>query len=56
VEREPGEFEPIEVKIIRKLPELIVIDGLAPGTRVVTKGAFFIQSELAKSGFEVHNH
>jgi hypothetical protein len=35
---------------------LAVIDGLAPGTRVVTRGAFFVQSELAKSGFAVHNH
>lgn len=56
VEEKTGEFEPKEVEIVRKLPELIVIKGLAPGTRVVTKGAFFVQSELAKSGFEVHNH
>ncbi len=56
VEDKPGEFEPKEVEIVRELPELIVIEGLAPGTRVVTKGAFFVQSELAKSGFEVHNH
>lgn len=56
VEEKPGEFEPKEVEIVRKLPELIVIEGLAPGTRVVTKGAFFVQSEMAKSGFEVHNH
>lgn len=56
VEREPGEFEPVEVEVARRLPGRVVIEGLAPGTRVVTRGAFFVQSELAKSGFEVHNH
>jgi RND family efflux transporter MFP subunit len=56
VEEEPGEFEPKEIEVIRQLPGLAVIEGLAPGTRVVTQGAFFVQSELAKSGFEVHNH
>ena len=56
VEHEPGEFEPTEVELIRQVGNLAVIDGLKPGTRVVTRGAFFVQSELAKSGFAVHNH
>ncbi|WP_456380184.1 efflux RND transporter periplasmic adaptor subunit [Thiolapillus sp.] len=56
VENSPGEYEPREVRIVRNIPGLAVIEGLAPGTRVVTGGAFFVQSELAKSGFEVHNH
>lgn len=56
IEEEPGEFEPKEVIIARQLPGLTVIEGLEPGTRVVTQGAFFVQSELAKSGFDVHNH
>ncbi|WP_456375809.1 efflux RND transporter periplasmic adaptor subunit [Thiolapillus sp.] len=56
VEQEPGEFEPVEVNLVRQLPGLAVIDGLPEGTRVVVRGAFFIQSELAKSGFAVHNH
>jgi len=56
VENAPGEYEPREVRIVRNIPGLAVIEGLAPGTRVVTRGAFFVQSELAKSGFEVHNH
>ena len=56
VEEEPGEFEPKEVEVVRRLPGLAVIEGLKPGVLVVTKGAFFVQSELAKSGFEVHNH
>ena len=56
VEVEPGEFEPKEVELLRQVPGRVVIDGLEPGTRVVTQGAFFVQSELAKSGFAVHNH
>ncbi|HEB83230.1 MAG TPA: efflux RND transporter periplasmic adaptor subunit, partial [Gammaproteobacteria bacterium] len=56
VEHEPGEFEPKEVELLRTVGDVSVIDGIEEGTRVVTKGAFFVQSELAKSGFEVHNH
>ncbi|MCU7930280.1 MAG: efflux RND transporter periplasmic adaptor subunit [Candidatus Thiodiazotropha sp. (ex Codakia rugifera)] len=56
IEDETDEFEPVEVKLIRRLPGIAVIEGLEPGTRIVTQGAFFIQSELAKSGFDVHNH
>ena len=41
---------------MRTTAKLTVIGGLEPGTRVVTRGAFFLQSELAKSGFEIHNH
>jgi RND family efflux transporter MFP subunit len=56
VEHHPGEFEPREVEVMRTTAKLTVIGGLEPGTRVVTRGAFFLQSELAKSGFEIHNH
>ena len=56
VEKEPGEFQPVEVELVRQLPGIAFIEGLRPGTRVVTRGAFFVQSELAKSGFAVHNH
>jgi len=56
VEHEPGEFEPKEVTLVRRVADLAVIEGVQPGTPVVTRGAFFLQSELAKSGFEVHNH
>lgn len=56
IEELPGEFVPREVELVRQLPGLAVIDGIEPGTRVVTQGAFFVQSELAKSGFDVHNH
>jgi len=56
VEHEPGEFEPKEVEVIRQLAGQIQVEGLEVGTRVVTQGAFFVQSEMAKSGFDVHNH
>jgi len=56
VEHEPGEFEPREVDVIRTTAGLTVIGGIEPGARVVIKGAFFLQSELAKSGFDIHNH
>jgi len=56
VEEEPGHFKPQEVEIKGTSGDMAIIDGLEPGIRVVTKGAFFVQSEIAKSGFEVHNH
>ncbi len=56
VEKEPGEFEPVEVELVRQLPGIAIIRGLPEGTPVVVQGAFFVQSELAKSGFAVHNH
>jgi len=55
-EHEAGEFEPKEVELIRTVGDVSVIEGLEAGTRVVTQGAFYVQSELAKSGFEIHNH
>jgi RND family efflux transporter MFP subunit len=56
VEHEPGEFEAKEVEVLRTSGGQAVIEGVAPGTRVVTRGAFFLQSELAKSGFDIHAH
>ena len=56
IEAAPGEFEAREVEVIRTINGLAVIEGVPTGTRVVTEGAFFVQSEIAKSGFEVHNH
>jgi RND family efflux transporter MFP subunit len=55
-EHEAGEFEPLEVEFVRTAGNQVVIEGIEPGTRVVTHGAFFVQSELAKAGFSVHNH
>lgn len=49
-------FRPVEVELVRTTDGLAVIQGLAPGTQVVTSGAFFLRSELAKGGFDPHNH
>lgn len=56
VEEHPGEFKAIEVKLGRTLGNYREIFGLESDTRVVTKGAFFVASEIAKSGFDPHNH
>lgn len=53
---EPGEFRAVEVELLRVDDGQAVISGIKPDTPVVIRGAFFVQSELAKSGFEVHNH
>ena len=56
VEEAPGRFEPKEVEVLRTVGNQLVIGGIEPGTRVVIEGAFFVASELAKGGFEIHNH
>lgn len=56
VEDHPGEFMAKEVELGRSLGQFREISGLAPQTRIVTKGAFFVASEIAKGGFDPHNH
>ncbi|MGB1187609.1 MAG: efflux RND transporter periplasmic adaptor subunit [Cycloclasticus pugetii] len=56
VEHEDNQFEPQEIEVLRTNNGVTVIDGIDAGSRVVTHGAFFLQSELAKSGFNIHNH
>ncbi len=56
VEDHPGEFEAVEVDLGRSLGDLREIIGLESGSRVVTQGAFFVASEIAKGGFDPHNH
>jgi len=53
---EAGEFKGVEVELEYVSNGNAVISGIDAGTSVVTKGAFFVQSELAKSGFEIHDH
>ncbi|VAW96101.1 Probable Co/Zn/Cd efflux system membrane fusion protein [hydrothermal vent metagenome] len=53
---EKGEFKAQEVELVKVIDGQAVIEGIKPGNHVVTKGAFFVQSELAKGGFEIHNH
>ncbi len=56
VEDHPGEFAAVEIELGRSLGAYREIIGLAANTRIVTKGAFFVASEIAKGGFDQHNH
>ena len=51
-----GEFEPKEVELGRSLGKLREITGIQAGSRIVTQGAFFVTSQMAKGGFDPHNH
>ena len=56
VEEESGHYQPVEIELTGQLGEQRIVTGIEPGTRVVTRGAFFLASEMAKSGFDIHNH
>ncbi|HID82805.1 MAG TPA: efflux RND transporter periplasmic adaptor subunit [Thiotrichales bacterium] len=56
VEEEPGHYTPKEVTVVRPAGNRMIVTGLSTGERIVGEGAFFVQSEIAKSGFEVHDH
>ena len=56
VQDEDGGFLPREVEILNSSGDQYEISGVAVGENIVITGAFFIQSEFAKSGFSVHNH
>ncbi len=56
VQTAPGRFEPKEVEVLGTVGDRMLIDGIAEGTTIVGKGAFFVQSEMAKGGFDPHNH
>jgi cobalt-zinc-cadmium efflux system membrane fusion protein len=56
VETEVGEFSATEVELGRSLGNVQEVTGIRSGTRVVTRGAFFVASQLAKGGFDPHNH
>jgi len=56
VEDHPGEFEAVEVELGQALGGYRQIIGIFPKSRVVTEGAFFVASEIAKGGFDPHGH
>jgi len=56
VAQHDNEFRALEVEVLQSSGGYTRIAGLEPGTRVVIKGAFFLQSEMAKAGFDIHNH
>jgi cobalt-zinc-cadmium efflux system membrane fusion protein len=51
-----GGFSAVEVTVVERQRGLSFIRGLPPQTRVVISGAFFLASEQAKAGFDIHNH
>jgi cobalt-zinc-cadmium efflux system membrane fusion protein len=51
VQESAGRYKRVPVKIKEDLGELTVVDGVAPGSKVVTQGAFFLNAELAKASF-----
>jgi hypothetical protein len=53
---ENGEFKGVEVELGRQLGKSREIHGLPAGTKVVTKGAFYVAAEIAKGSFDAHNH
>jgi len=57
IEEEQGHFERREVRVAKaKMGMVHILEGIKVGEAVVIKGAFVLASELAKSGFAVHNH
>ena len=56
IEDHPNEFKSIEVSLGRAFGGYREIFGITPGAKVVTHGAFFVASEIAKGGFDPHNH
>ncbi|MCG7563419.1 efflux RND transporter periplasmic adaptor subunit [Pseudoalteromonas sp. McH1-42] len=65
VEDEQGEYVATPVKRVAPTKDGVIIEpvplqegtkAIQSGTRVVAQGAFFIASEMAKSGFDPHNH
>jgi hypothetical protein len=56
VEVNPGHFRQTVVNRGVARGARVAISGIEEGTVVVTQGAFFLASELAKSGFDIHDH
>jgi len=56
IETQTNQFASQEVEVGRILGDQREIFGLKVGTRVVTKGVFFVASEIAKGGFDPHGH
>jgi len=56
VETQKGTFEPQVVNMLANRGDQVVIEGVEEGSRIVGRGAFFVQSEMAKSAFDTHNH
>lgn len=56
VQVSPTQFKLVEVTPQQTIGEKIIVKGLKGGEKVVTEGAFYVNSEALKTGFETHNH
>ena len=58
VEEAPGRFRRAELELGATIgPQQVVLAGLVAGERIAVAGAFFLQSEVEKGGFEAgHAH
>lgn len=56
IETQPGVFQQTEVEIGKSINGLQSVHGLVSGQKIAVTGAFFLASELAKGGFDPHNH
>jgi RND family efflux transporter MFP subunit len=56
IEKKQDKFQSTEVTVVETIGSQTVIKGISEGTRVVTKGAFFVHSELNKQGFDANDH
>jgi hypothetical protein len=56
VELKEGHFKQTGVRRGLARGGKVPIMGIEEGSSVVTDGAFFLAAELAKSGFDIHNH
>lgn len=55
-EEDGHHFTPHEVELGRRLGQFREITGVPSGSSIAMEGAFFVASEIAKSGFDPHNH
>lgn len=49
-------YQATEVTVLDSMAKQNLIAGIPMGSQVVTEGAFFLTSELNKSGLDIHNH
>ncbi|ARD20931.1 efflux RND transporter periplasmic adaptor subunit [Shewanella japonica] len=54
--QEDDGFEAVEVEVIESQRGINMVKGIEPRVHVVISGAFLLASELAKAGFDIHNH
>jgi len=56
VEKQPNQFQRVEVNVKQVIDGQAIIEGVPAGTCVVTQGAFFVHSEMNKAGFNAPGH